>query len=411
MADARPFRALLPAAGAAPRVAAPPYDVVDLPEARRVAAGNPLSFLHVTRAEIDFPDGTDPHACEVYRAGGARLRRLVDEGALARAPADALYVYREESGGRAQTGVVAAVSVDAYARGDIRRHEKTRPDKVEDRVRHMEAARAHTEPVFLMYRAAPRIDALVEAVRAGAPALDFVDGAGVRQALWVCTPGATEGLARAFEEVGRLYIADGHHRSESALLLRERVGSGAPGAFPAVLFPDRDLSILPYNRIVRPGAGSAIGEGALLARLRGSFDVVPGGDGRPAARRTICVSFGERWIGLRCRDEAVAGRAPDEALDVALLQDLVFAPVWGIEDPRRDPRLEFVGGGDPAALARRAREAGGAAFSLFPVGVEEIMQVADLDRLMPPKSTWFHPKITSGLFVKPFDGDGGGDAT
>jgi uncharacterized protein (DUF1015 family) len=401
----RPFPGLRPAAGLAEAVAAPPYDVVSLEEARAMVAGRPWSFLHVSRPEIDLPDGTDPYDAAVYEGGAATFRRMRQEGVLQADPGPRYYVYRLVQGGHQQTGVVIAASVVAYESGRIRRHELTRPQKEDDRVRHMVALGAQTGPAFLTYRWNPVLDRLVAEVTAGSPEVDFTAPDGVAHTLWVVAePQRVEAFSAAFEAVERLYIADGHHRSAAAARLAQvhREAGGAPDApsryFLAVAFPDAQMRILAYHRVVRDLGQQT--PTSFVERLGEWFEVTPSGSPvAPAAAGEIGLFLESRWLHLRARPGAVPPEDPVARLDVSLLSERVLGPLLGIEDLRRDPRIDFVGGiRGLEELERRVRSGEmAAAFALGPTRLSDLMAVADAGLMMPPKSTWFEPKLADGL--------------
>jgi len=403
-----PFRAIRPEPALASRVASPPYDVVSRSEAAALARDNPLSFLHVGRAEIDLPETVDAHDPRVYREARRALDRLVAEGALRHDDRPALYLYREVMAGRAQTGVVGGVHVDDYEADVIRKHETTRPDKEDDRTRHLLALEAHAEPVLLLYRGRPEIDRLVAAATAAPPLYDFATADRITHTVWrLDDPGPYE---RAFDGVARAYVADGHHRSAGAwraareLRARSAVDSGAEehNWFPAVLVPADQLRILAYNRVVTDLAGRApadvLAELGRVGRLAVTDDPVPP---RPA---TFCLYLGGRWHRLELAEDSIDRSDPIRALDVSLLQERVLGPVLGITDQRTDQRIDFVGGiRGPDTLAARVDSGEAAlAISLHPTTVEQLMAVSDAGHIMPPKSTWFEPKLLSGLFVHPF---------
>ncbi len=401
----RPFPGLRPAAGFAEAVAAPPYDVVSLEEARALAEGRPWSFLHVSRPEIDLPDGTDPYAAAVYQRGAATLRRMREEGVLRVDPGPRYYVYRLVQGDHSQTGVVVAASVEAYESGRIRRHELTRPQKEDDRVRHMRALGAQTGPAFLTYRQQPTLDRLVAELTAGVPEVDFTAPDGVAHTVWVAAePERVAALSAAFEAVDRLYIADGHHRSAAAARLAQahREAGGAPDApslyFLAVAFPDSQMRILAYHRVVRDLGQQT--PSAFVARLGEWFEVTPSASPvAPAAVGEIGLFLGQGWYRLQARPGAVPTDDPVARLDVSLLSERVLGPLLGIEDLRRDPRIDFVGGiRGLEELERRVRSGEmAAAFALYPTQLADLMAVADAGLMMPPKSTWFEPKLADGL--------------
>ena len=404
-----PFRAIRPEPALASRVASPPYDVVTRSEAAALARDNPLSFLHVGRAEIDLPETVDAHDPRVYRQARRALDRLVATGALARDARPALYLYREVMAGRAQTGVVGGVHVDDYEADVIRKHETTRPDKEDDRTRHLLALEAHAEPVLLLYRGRPEIDRLVAAATAAPPLHDFTTADGVAHTVWrVDAPAPYQ---RAFEEVTRAYVADGHHRSAGAWrAARElRARSAGPSAeaeynwFPAALVPADQLRILAYNRVVTDLAGRD--PAAVLADLGRVGRLVVTDDPVPPHPATFCVYLGGRWHRLELPEDSIDRADPIRALDVSLLQERVLGPVLSITDPRTDKRIDFVGGiRGPRALAARVDSGEAAlAISLHPPTVAQLMAVADAGHVMPPKSTWFEPKLLSGLFVHSFE--------
>jgi uncharacterized protein (DUF1015 family) len=409
MATLRPFRAVRPQPQLAPRVASVPYDVVDTAEARALAAGNPLSFLHVIRPEIDLPEDTDPHADAVYTQGAAAYRRLLAEGVLVREQQPSLYVYRQVMGGHAQLGVMGCCAVDEYDDDRIKKHEKTRPDKEDDRVRHLLALRAHGEPVFLAHRDNPAIDATVAAVAAGEPLFDFTAADGVRHTVWRADEVAAATLERAFAPMPALYVADGHHRCAAASRARADVRAGGTGVaataeadvFLAVVFPAGQLQILPYHRVVHDLHGMTADQ--FLARLREVVTVRPGAP-LPSGRGHFAMYLEGRWHEVEAPPALLADSDPVSSLDAAILQSLVLGPLLGIDDPRTSERIEFVGGiRGPEELVRRVeRRGGGVAFALHPVSMEQLMAVADAGRVLPPKSTWFEPKLRSGLAVHEF---------
>lgn len=403
----RPFAGLLPAPGNAAQVAAPPYDVLDSREARVRASGNPLSFLHVSKAEIDLPPGTDPHAPEVYAKARENFDALIARGVLCRAARPAYYVYRLTRDGHRQTGLVAAASVQAYDSGRIRRHELTRPDKEDDRVHHMQALDAQTGPVLVAYRAQAAIDERLRAITRTPPAIDLVADTGVRHELWtVADPAWCDAMTAAFEALPALYIADGHHRSAAASRVaaarRGRARGDSHEYFLVVAFAHDALRILDYNRVVADLNG--LTEAQFLARLCDAFDVEPAAAPVAPTRRGefgLCLRSG--WLRLRVH----ADRVPADAvasLDVSVLADQVLAPLLGITDVRRDPRIDFVGGiRGLDALRQRVADGAAAAFSLHATSMEDLMRVADAGQIMPPKSTWFEPKLADGLVCHMLD--------
>ena len=402
MSSVRPLKALRPRPEIAHRVAAVPYDVVDTEEARRAAGGEPLSFLHVSRPEIDLAPGTDPSAPEVHRQGRRALARLVDEGALVRDEEPALYLYRQAEGGHRQVGVMGAFSVAEYDAGAIRVHERTRPDKEDDRTRHLLALGAQDEPVFLTYRATAAIDRRVaEVVETEPPLYDLVADDGIGHTVWRLADAAP--LVAAFAGLDALYVADGHHRSAAAsrarAALREERGDGPWDRFLATAVPHDQVRILPYNRVVRDLAG--LSPEGLLDRLRDVVEVSDDDEPHPGERGRFAMYLDRRWVHLVAPRDWVESHDPVESLDAAILQRLVLAPVLGIDDPRTSDRLDFVGGVRGTGELMRRVDAGeaAAAFSLHPLTVDDLMAVADAGRILPPKSTWFEPKLRSGLVV------------
>ena len=400
MATVEPFAALRPRPELAPRVCELPYDVMSSDEARQTAAGNPLSFLRVSKPEIDLPLGTEVHSPQVYAQGAENFRRLIAEGVLRQDAQPCFYLYRQILGARGQTGFVAVASCEEYLGNVIRKHELTRLDKEDDRVRHIEALNSQTGPAFLLYRATAALDTVLAQGTAGAPDLDFTAPDGVRHACWTLADAATlAGVEEEFRRLPVLYIADGHHRTAAAgRVFRSRQGAGGSAAFLAVLFPHDQVRILPYHRVVKGLNGLTVE--ALLQRLLAVFIVGEPGEATPARKHEIGFYLGGRWRTLTFKPELTATPEPVESLDVTLLQQHVLAPLLGIDDPRRSPRIHFVGGIRGTWELERLVNSGGfaCAFSMFPTGVEDLMAVADAGGIMPPKSTWFEPKLRDGLF-------------
>ncbi len=424
MVDVRPFRALRPVAGRESRVLAPPYDVVDTAEARVWADGDADSFFRVSRPEIELGDDVDPHSDEVYALGRRNLDEFLARGVLERDATPTYSVYRLVMGDVAQTGVVAAVSVVDYDLGRVRIHEFTRPDKELDRVRHIDALGVQDEPVFLIGRRSADVDAIVARVTAREPRVDLVTRDGVGHTLWVVDhPAEVAALHRAFAESGALYVADGHHRSaaasrvhalrsatragagEGAAASRAGAGAGRAGeddAFLAVVFPLDDVHVMAYNRVVADLAGRTPEQ--LLKGMAETFDVVPAEAAvAPSARHEFGVHLDGRWWVATARD--VDETDPLARLDVAVLQDRVLGPLLDIGDPRTDTRIAFVGGIRGTAEIERLVASGRAAvgFTMHPTSTHELVAVADAGEVMPPKSTWFEPKLASGLVLHPLD--------
>jgi uncharacterized protein (DUF1015 family) len=405
----RPFAALRPAPARAAEVAAPPYDVLSSDEARARAAGKPWSFLHVSKPEIDLPPGADPYSPAVYAKGAENLARMQDAGVLERDPVPAYYVYRITADDLVQTGVAVTASIAAYDANRVRKHELTRPDKEEDRVRHMEALNAQTGPVLAAYPAAPALDALLAEAARGKAETDVVADGGVRHAIWpVRDAGAVARIGALFDAMPAIYIADGHHRSAAASrVAANRRRPGADGShewFLVVAFPHHELRILDYNRVVRDLGGFTVDE--LLAKLRVRFDVTAGNAAvRPARHGEFGLYAGGRWHRLALRRGLAAPADPVARLDVSLLTHHVLSPLLGIGDLRTDKRVDFVGGGRGLAELEKRVDSGemAAAFSLFPTRLEDLMAVADAGAVMPPKSTWFEPKLADGLLAHVLD--------
>ncbi len=405
MVDFRPFRGWRPPPAIAEKVAAVPYDVVDTAEARELARGRPMSLLHVTRPEIDLPEGTPIHADEVYAQGKRAWDALLAKGGLVHDGATSYYVYAQRMGDHRQVGIVGLASADEYWADKIKKHEHTRPDKEDDRKRHVETIGAHVGPVFLTYRAQAAIDRVVRGIVDWKPETEFVAHDGVQHMVWPVTDiGDVAAIQKAFAEVPALYIADGHHRAAAAARIAKEAPEGSPArSFLAVAFPDDQLQILPYYRVVADLAG--LTTEAFLQRVGARFDVEPAAKAvEPRSARTFGMRLGERWYKLRWRDVAALEKVdPVGRLDVSLLQDHVLGPVLGIADPRRDKRIDFVGGiRGPGELEKRVGAGAAVAFTLYPTSLDELMEIADAGQVMPPKSTWFEPKLRSGLIVNRF---------
>jgi uncharacterized protein (DUF1015 family) len=412
MAHIRPFRGVRPRRDIARLVAAPPYDVLTSEEARELAAGNPYSFLHIGKPEIDLPPGTDLYADAVYAKGKENFERFLREGTIAADRSRNFYVYKQVWGDHVQVGLVAAASCQDYLDNVIKKHELTRPDKENDRMRHIETLGAQTGPVFLTYRRDEAIDALVAEAMSADPEIEITTSDGVRNILFVVDdPGLVERIRAAFAALPCLYVADGHHRSAAATRIkvrRDRERPGRTGAeednfFLAVVFPHSQMKILPYNRVVHDLNGHE--PTAFLARVEEKFVVRPDGPKTPAASREYALFLGGRWYGLAARPGTFDPADPIGSLDVSILQTNLLAPVLGITDPRTDKRIDFVGGIRGADELERKVLTGGfaAAFSLFPTTIEQLFTVADAGRFMPPKSTWFEPKLKDGLVVHMID--------
>ena len=399
------FRGLVPLPDRAAEVASVPYDVVDAAEAAALAAGRPCSLLHVDRAEIDLPPDTDPYSTVVYAKARENFLQLQRAGVFVRESEPCLYVYQQQMGAHRQRGIVAVCHVEDYDAGLIKKNEMTRRDKEDDRTRLIDTLSANTGPVFLTYHDEPTVTALVDAKTREQPLHDFTAPDGIRHTAWRIAGGAE--WVQAFQRVACFYIADGHHRAASAArvarLRRERnpqhTGAEDYNWFLCVVFPGSELKILPYNRVVLDLNGRS--EAAFLEEVRAVFGLEE--DARPTPDRSGRVSMylGGKWYGLRCPVDPAAD--PVSQLDVSILQNRLLAPILGIDDPRTSKRVDFVGGiRGPGELVRRVDACGGVAFSLFPVEVAQVMGISDAGQIMPPKSTWFEPKLRSGLFIHTF---------
>jgi uncharacterized protein (DUF1015 family) len=402
-----PFRALRPSKSVADRVAAPPYDVLNVEEARQWVKGNPLSFLHVEKSEIDVPDASGVDDRRIYEMARTNLEAMARGRILVRDEAPQFYLYRQRMGDRIQSGIVAGVSIAEYESGKIKRHELTRADKERERITHIDTVGAQTGPVFMAYRGREAINRLADRIAAGPPEVDFRAADGVGHTVWRIAGAAdVREVAEGFASVEALYIADGHHRAAAAAAvcrLRESRGPASDGAhriMMAVLFPQDQLRIMDYNRAVRDLNG--LTPEAFLQRVGERFQISEGFAGKSPERvHDFGMYLGGAWRRLKAREEILQDLDPVAALDVSILQDHLLGPVLGIGDPRRDPRIEFVGGIRGMEGLERLVDGGGfaAAFSLYPPALDQMMAVADSGQVMPPKSTWFEPKLLSGLFV------------
>ena len=401
MATLKPFAALRPQPELAAQICELPYDVMSSAEARVMAAGNPLSFLHVSKPEIDLPPATDLYAPEVYAKGKDNFQKLIAGGALEQDARPCFYLYRQIMGPHAQIGLVAAASCEEYLSGSIKKHEFTRPDKEDDRVRHIESLNAQTGPVFLTYRAVPALDEFVAKKIAEKPVVDFTAKDSVRHTSWnIGDAAGIRFIAEQFAQIPLLYIADGHHRSAAAArVYQSRQGTGHSGQFLAVVFPHDQMQILPYNRVLKDLNGRTAT--ALLPRLAEVFLIQPAG-GPPALRRKhdLGLFLAGQWHALAFKPELAATKDPIEQLDVTLLQKQVLAPLFGIDDPRTSKRINFVGGIRGTAELEKLVNSGdyACAFSMFPTSIEDLMTIADAGGIMPPKSTWFEPKLRDAMF-------------
>jgi len=415
MSRIKPFQGLRPLPDKAALVASPPYDVLSSQEAREMAQGNPLSFLHVIKPEIDLDPGVDLYADEVYAKGAENFEKLQSDGVLVRDEKPRLYVYsqRMRIGDRdhVQIGVLAGASVLEYESGLIKKHELTRADKEADRTRHVETLNANAGPVFLTYRASAAINDLVSRVTAGTPTYDFTAQDGIGHRLWVVDDDATiAALVEAFDAIPCVYVADGHHRSASAANAGRRRRAANPSHtgeepynfFLAVFFPHDQLYIMDYNRVVLDLGG--LTEEQFLSRVHERFEVGPSDSAGPARATEFGMYLAGRWYRLVARPGTYDAADPVSSLDVSILQNNLLAPILGIEDPRTDKRIDFVGGiRGTAELERRVNQGAAVAFAMYATSIEQLMAIADAGKIMPPKSTWFEPKLRSGLVVNLLD--------
>lgn len=405
MAIVKPFKALRPVPGKAPSVSCVPYDIVSEAEVRQIVTANPESFLHVTRPEADFDEGTAPQQAEVLQRAQEHLDRFLREELLSQEDEPCLYVYRLTSGENRQTGIVGCCSLDDYDQDIVKKHEKTRPDKVRDRTDHMLSLKAQTGLIFLAFRNTDEISQMIAQTVSGEPLYDFVCSKGVHQTVWRVTE--TQSFVGAFARVPAVYVADGHHRAESAALARNEMRANNPNHIGteeynyvmAGIFPAEDLHILAYNRVVKDLNG--LTDEVFLEKLRQSFIVSETGEREPRNRGEFCMYLSEKWYSLRFAVNYIREPDPLDRLDVQILQQYVLQPILNIDDPRTNERITFVGGGRGIDELEHLVDSGGSrvAFSLFPTTMDDLFAVSDMGEIMPPKSTWFEPKLKDGLFV------------
>ena len=408
MAAVKPFLCIRPNREAADKVAALPYDVYNRKEACAAVAGNPLSFLNIDRPETQFPDDVDTYDGRVYDKARELLDGRIADGTFVEDLQECYYIYRLTMDGRAQTGIVACCSIDDYVDGVIKKHENTREDKEIDRIRHVDTTNAHTGPIFLAYRADRAVNQVVDEVTAGKPLYDFVSEDGIGHTVWKVEDSEQNGrIEAAFAAIPATYIADGHHRAASAVkvgLKRREEDPGYTGHEPfnyflSVLFPDEELMILPYNRVVKDLNGMDCQEFLKAAAERFRIEELGVEAFSPKEKGTFGMYLEETWYCLKARPEYMSND-PVDGLDVSILQDHLLKPVLGIGDPRTDKRVDFIGGiRGLKELERRCQEDMKVAFSMYPTSISELLAVADAGLLMPPKSTWFEPKLRSGLFI------------
>ena len=408
MSVLKPFKAIRPKKEYAASVAALPYDVMNTEEARIAVKDNPLSFLHVDKAEIDLPEGTYLYDKQVYLKARENLNALSEKGVCIQDETENLYIYRQIMDGRAQTGVVGCASIDDYMNNIIKKHELTRADKEEDRINHVDYCDANTGPIFLTYRGNDTIDSIVAKYTASEAEYDFTTEDGIRNTVWVIdNKDDIDALTEAFRNIEYLYIADGHHRAASAVkvgMKRREANPDYNGSeefnfFLAVYFRSDDLAIMDYNRLIADYNGKT--KEQLLEEIGASFDIEKKAEiYHPEMKHTFGMYIDQEWYKLTAKSGSFDENDPVDRLDVSILQNNVITPVFGIEDPRTDKRIDFVGGiRGLGELERRCTVDMQIAFSMFPTTLDDLMDIADAGKVMPPKSTWFEPKLLSGLFI------------
>lgn len=412
MAVLHPFKGYRPTKELCKKVAALPYDVMSSAEAREMVKDEPFSFLHVDRAEVDLPVGTDIYSDEVYKKAADNLNSMIEKGIYIQDSKPVLYVYRLTMDGRSQTGLVGCSAIDEYIEGKIKKHELTRTDKEQDRIRHVDTCNANTGPIFLTYRAKTEIDEIISSIIAKPAEYDFISEDKVEHMVWIVDDKAViDGLVELFKGVDSLYIADGHHRNASAVKVGikrrqekgDYTGEEEFNYYLSVLFPDNQLHIMDYNRIVKDLNGMT--EGEFFEKLSQKFDISEGeGICKPEAAHTFGMYIDGKWYLLSAKPSIIKEDAVD-GLDVSILQNEVLSPMLGIGDPRTDKRIDFVGGIRGLEELERRVDSGEMklAFSMFPTSMAELMSIADSGKIMPPKSTWFEPKLRSGIFVHKLD--------
>lgn len=411
MAVIKAFKGVRPVPEFAEKVAALPYDVMNSEEAREMVKGNPYSFLHVDKAEVDLDSSIDLYDKRVYEKASENLKDLTVKGALKKDNRDNLYIYKQVMNGRPQIGLVVCTSIDDYINNIIKKHEHTRADKEQDRINHVDYCNANTGPIFLTYKAKEKVDNAINSwIENHKPVYDFVSEDGIGHTVWVIDEDSViEGLIAEFAKVDYLYIADGHHRAASAVKVGIKRREGHPNYdgseefnyFLSVLFPDNQLYIMDYNRVVADLNGNSVEE--FMNKISEKFDVKPfGGEGqyKPDERNTFGMFLENKWYILRAKEGTFNNNDPVDRLDVSILQNNLLNPILGIQDPRTDKRIDFIGGiRGLKELERRVKEGMKVAFAMCPTTIEDLMAIADAGKVMPPKSTWFEPKLRSGLFI------------
>lgn len=407
MATIKPFAALRPKPDQAARICELPYDVMSSDEARQMASGNPLSFLHVSKPEIDLPASVNIYDAQVYGKGLENFQRLISQGALKQDAQPGYYLYRQVMGHHSQVGLVAAASCEDYLKSIIKKHELTRPDKEDDRVRHIETLNSQTGPVFLVYRAVPELDKMFSMITGGDPRttveppdIDFTAPDGVRHTAWVIRePKTIQLITETFARQPALYIADGHHRSAAAgRVYQTRKGAGHSGEFLSVIFPHNQVQILPYNRVLKDLNGLTPAQ--VLQKLETVFAIEPATSPKPSRKHDLALYLDGQWKTLTFKPQFTGSGDISSTLDVTLLQQHVLGPIFGVDDPRTSKRINFVGGIRGTAELEKLVNSGeyACAFSMFPTSIEDLMAISDKGGIMPPKSTWFEPKLRDAMF-------------
>ncbi|MCB0282354.1 MAG: DUF1015 domain-containing protein [Calditrichae bacterium] len=414
MSIIKPFKGLRPLSEKAAKVASPPYDVLNSQEARKMAEGNPLSFLHINKPEIDLDPGIDVYSEDVYNKGAENLQKFIKDGILQQDEKECFYIYRQIMGEHQQYGLVALASVDEYDSDKIKKHEFTRPEKEDDRVQHMDHLNAQVGPVFLTYKAHPSMDKIVERISKQKPEIDFIAIDEIQHTVWVINEDEDiRRIIKVFESFDCLYVADGHHRSAAASRIckmrkdknSNHTGNESYNYFLNVIFPDNQMYIMDYNRVVKDLNG--LNSKEFLGKIAENFEIKKLGPAgfKPMEKNSIVMYLDKQWYLLLANEGSFNHKDPVASLDVSILQDNLLAPVLGIGDPRKDKRIDFVGGIRGLEGLQDRVDSGemAVAFALFPTSIEDLMKIADAGKVMPPKSTWFEPKLRSGLFVHLLD--------
>ncbi|GLI50522.1 chromosome partitioning protein ParB [Tepidanaerobacter syntrophicus] len=411
MAVIRPFRALRPTKDKVAQVAALPYDVVTTEEAKKLVKDNNYSFLHVDKPEIDFDEPVDPYDVRVYKKAGEKLSQMIKEGVYKKDKNPCIYIYQLTRDEKIQQGIVACTSIDDYVNNVIKKHENTLQAKEQDRINHVKYTKAHTGPIMMFYQEDPQISNEIKSwILNHKPIYDFVSVDNVKQTVWIVDDEATiKKLTEMFSKVSSLYIADGHHRAAAAVKVGLEMRQSNPNHtgdeeynyFLSVIFPDKQLTIMEYNRVIKDLNGFS--EKELLEKIEGNFELVYEGKDpfKPRAKHFFGMYINGKWYGLRVRENSFDENDPVGSLDVSILQNLVVSPIFGITNPREDNRIDFVGGVkgiDELARLVDSRKAS-IAFSLYPTPIDDLIKIADMGLIMPPKSTWFEPKLQSGIFI------------